>query len=587
MLLCWGPAPAVAAQAVAVAVVASHLRRSPREAVLALGQYSLSFAAAGAVLAAGRPDPMHHHTPQYLATDALTIVASIVVWLLVYGALELLGGRLAHTGPQRAGALRNTILFKSALLVLSPILAVAAHVNVGFVVFIFIPLYAVQRMAQLSAERDRATRTDTLTGLANRAGVKSAHVAMAGTLPRDWQITLLLADLDEFKHVNDALGHDVGDQLLVAVADRLARVRLVAGGVVARLGGDEFALLTVTADDLEAEQVAAELVEALAEPVSMDGLRVDITVSVGIANGDPGEDFATLMRHADTAMYDAKQAGSTVSTYAPGEHHDSAKRLALINDLRRALDGDVPDQIEMHYQPQMCLRTGDIAGVEALLRWHHPVHGLVNTQDLIAMVEHSSVMHRLTRRVIDDVVAQMGVWAEAGIELRTSINISSRDLYGDAIVDHLADRLAAHGVDPVSLQLEITESALLSDPSRTTGTIARLCRLGVAVALDDFGTGYSSLSHLRKLPISEIKIDRSFVAGMSHNHDDAAIVRSTVEMACSLGIRTVAEGVETEHTRLLLAEAGCTLAQGWLTAHPMPAADLGPWLTRRRLPAAA
>jgi EAL domain-containing protein (putative c-di-GMP-specific phosphodiesterase class I) len=299
---------------------------------------------------------------------------------------------------------------------------------------------------------------------------------------------------------------------------------------------------------------------------------------------DEEDDFATLMRHADIAMYDAKQSGGGTATYQPGSHQDSLARLALLTDFRHALEMGDRSQIAMHYQPQVCLDTGRVEGVEALLRWQHPRHGAINTQELISMAEHSSVMHMLTNRVIDDVVEQVGAWNADGIRLRAAINVSARDLYGHDIVPRLSEQIRRHGVDPSQIQIEITEGALLGDPNRAMGTVNRISELGIAIALDDFGTGYSSLQHLRKMPISEIKIDRSFVAGMAHNHDDAAIVRSTVQLALSLGIRTVAEGVETEYTRQLLAEAGCTLAQGWLTAHPMPAEDIAQWLTANQMP---
>jgi diguanylate cyclase (GGDEF)-like protein len=584
IVLCWGLGPAIISQAIAVVVVAWRLHRPVREGIAALGQYTLSFVAAEAVLALGNPDPLHHHDAARVASDALTVVGAVVAWLITYGLLAILLARLMRTGPRAMPArdvISHQVLFKAALLLLSPLLAISAHMNIGFVPLIFIPLYAVQRMAKLSAQRDRAVRLDPLSGLANRAGLKAAFHDIdadgeSGTL------ALLLADLDEFKHVNDALGHEVGDQLLVAVGQRLARLP-IHGGTIARLGGDEFALLTTVRAATEANDLAAEVVAALSEPLSLGGLRVDISASIGVAiRIDADEDFATMMRHADIAMYDAKQSGGAVAAYQPGSHQDSLARLALLTDFRRALECD-DSQISLHYQPQVCLATGHVEGVEALLRWQHPDLGAINTQDLIAMAEHSSVMHLLTTRVIDDVVAQLGTWSAEGLRLRASINVSARDLYGDDIVPRLQARMAQHGVDPSQIQIEITEGALMGDPSRAMGTVNRIHSLGVAVALDDFGTGYSSLQHLRKMPISEIKIDRSFVAGMASNHDDAAIVRSTVEMARSLGIRTVAEGVETEYTRQLLTEAGCTLVQGWLTAHPMPADEISRWLTTKQI----
>jgi predicted signal transduction protein with EAL and GGDEF domain len=383
--------------------------------------------------------------------------------------------------------------------------------------------------------------------------------------------------------VNDALGHDVGDQLLVAVSRRIAEVR-PDGATAARLGGDEFAVIASTKDTDEAQRIGTALVRSLAEPITLDGLRIDATASVGIAVHCEGEDFATLMRHADVAMYEAKKRGDSVALHVAGTAADGPERLSMLNDLRDTLESDRREQIAMHYQPQVSLSTGAVEGVEALLRWWHPQHGPIDTQQLLDVVEHTSVMQLLTLRVIDDVVAQLEGWARRGIAMRASLNISARDLYSDDLVPHLSRQMARHGVRPAQIQIEITESALLADPSRAQATVARIAALGVAVSLDDFGTGYSSLQHLRKLPIAEIKIDRSFVAGMVDNHDDAAIVRSTVGMARSLGIRVVAEGVENEYTRQLLAEAGCDLAQGWFTARPMPGADLTRWLAQQPLP---
>ncbi len=587
VLLCWGLGPALVAQALAVAVAKVKLKRPISGAIEALGQCTASFAAAELVLWAGNPDPLHHDTVPQMTTDALTVLGAVAAWLAVYAAAGVLFARLKGNDAaylRLSGNLANDVLFKTALVMLSPIMAVAAHVNIGFVPLVFLPLHAVQRMAKLASQRNHASLIDPLTGLANRTGLKLAFTSLTGSRPsRGARATLLLADLDEFKHVNDALGHEVGDQLLIAVADRLGRLR-VGEATIARLGGDEFAFLTATRGPSEALELAQSVARALDEPVSLDGLHVDVAASIGIAihSGDD-EDFATLMRHADIAMYDAKQRGGGIAAYSPGSHQDSVERLALLADFRSALERRDSTQITMHYQPQVCLKDGAVQGVEALLRWRHPNLGPISTQELIGLAERSSVMHLLTMRVIDEVLAQVASWNAAGIDLRASINVSSRDLYGEDIVGHLAARLAEHRVDPSRIQIEITEGALLRDPNRVAATVTRICALGVSVALDDFGTGYSSLQHLRKLPISEIKIDKSFVAGMAHNHDDAAIVKSTVEMARSLGIRTVAEGVETEYTRVLLEEAGCTLAQGWLTAHPMPAEELAGWIERFRL----
>jgi diguanylate cyclase (GGDEF)-like protein len=522
------------------------------------------------------------------------VVGAVVAWIVVYAALEFVHSVLRGASPRSrplALAVRNQLLFKASLLLLSPVLAVAAHINVGFVPLIFVPLFAVQRMARLSAERDRAARMDPLTGLANRTGLRAGFSELLAArgprcpdgVPAPGVLSLLMLDLDRFKHVNDTLGHDVGDRLLVAVSEKITAVQ-PAEAIVARLGGDEFAILLATPTPEQAERFAYTVVHALAEPVRLDSLQIDVTASLGIASYSDGEDFPTLLRHADVAMYEAKQRGDAVARYAARADQNSPERLKLLTDFRDALTTRQPEQIAMHYQPQVSLATGQVEGVEALLRWHHPVHGLVPTRDLISVTEHSSVMQQLTMRVIDDVTAQAAAWRGDGLAIRASLNVSVRDLYSDDLATHLARRLDERGVPPERVQVEITESALLADPSRVQATVNRIAALGVAISLDDFGTGYSSLQHLRRLPISEIKIDRSFVAGMADNRDDAAIVRSIVEMARTLGIRTVAEGVENEYTRQLLAEAGCTLIQGWIAAHPMPGAELVRWLSAADLP---
>jgi diguanylate cyclase (GGDEF)-like protein len=584
--LCWGLGPAIVAQGFAVIVVAVRLRAGVRDALWSFGHIGLAFAAASVVLYYGDPDPFHRDGPNNIVVDAVSVVGAVGAWLITYGVLDALKARLRGRSLRSrtaATATANQVLFNASLLLLSPVLAVTAHIDLGFLPLVFIPLYAVHRMAKLSAERDQAARLDPLTGLANRTGLRQGLDEIAAVCAGDRHAqgrrpTLLMLDLDRFKQVNDALGHDVGDQLLIAVARRLAALRPEAG-TVARLGGDEFAILAGTRDIGEAQELAELVVLALSQPVTLDGLRVDVTASVGVAvRDDDRVDFTTLMRHADVAMYDAKQRGDAIATYQAGHDTNSPQRLRLLTDFRHALETGDRSQVSMHYQPQICLTTGTVDSVEALLRWTHPTYGLVDTQELMAVAEHSSVMHLLTERVIDDVVTQVAAWRDEGLDIRAAINVSSRDLYSDDIVAQLSNTLARHRVPPERIQIEITESALLADPSRAINTVNRVCALGVSVALDDFGTGYSSLQHLRKLPIAEIKIDKSFVAGMADNRDDAAIVRSTVDLAHSLGIRTVAEGVETEYTRQLLADAGCTLVQGWLTAYPMPADELSGWM---------
>jgi len=587
-LLCWGLGPAVVTQVVAAVAAAWRVREPPLQAVTRASNLVLALAAADAVLVRGHLDRFGNDGPVDVVSDALAVVGAIAAWLGTFGILLAISILLWRgvLPIRRAGrTVGYHVLYAAAVLLLSPVVAVAVRVNVLFVPLVFVPLFALQRMARLSDERNRAVRQDPLTGLANRAGLSTRFdeltdwVGRSGAGGADRKLALLVLDLDRFKHVNDALGHQTGDELLVAVAGRLAAVD-VDGGVVARLGGDEFAILAVVSGCQEAHEVGVRVAAALEEPATLDGLRLDVTASVGIAlRLDRGEDFPTMLRHADVAMYEAKKRGDSIALYEPRADHNTPERLGLLTDFRHALEARERQQIALHYQPQISLADGAVVGVEALLRWNHPTYGLVSNEELIHVAEHTSVIHLLTSHVIDEVLAQVAAWDANGIRLRASVNISARDLYRGDVVTRLSEQLARHRVPAERIQLEITESAIMADPNRALATTSQLADLGVALALDDFGTGYSSLQHLRKLPLTEIKIDRSFVAGLAHNADDATIVASIILMARSMGLRTVAEGVENEYTRRLLGDLGCTLAQGWFVARPMPADHFSRWLS--------
>jgi|GEM_PF-598418 len=599
----WGLGPAVAVQAAAVVVSGWRMGYAVWRTIFNIAQYACSLAAADLVL---RLAPGHRpgSTEQLRLVDVALVVGAAAAWLAVNHGLVASAVRLRF-GGRWSNRLRQGLGFEflatGSLLLLGPVLVAAARTSAALIPLLVLPLYAVSRMARLSAEREQLARLDPLTGLANRQALLeevTAQVAVHAELADKEaaggrQFALLLLDLNRFKHVNDALGHAVGDRLLVEVSRRLtAAVR--PPHVIARLGGDEFAIVATRLDGVDdARRLADRVVGVLAKPVPLDGLPLDVGGSIGIAlYPDHGADFATLMRHADVAMYEAKHRGDPVAVYVAESDHNSAERLSLLADLRRVLepggaggaDAPAPDvgDITLYYQPQIEIATGEVVGVEALLRWRHPRRGMVDPEELIRVAEQSAVMRLLTRRVIDDVVEQLAKWAAAGIELRAAVNVSVRDLHTDEIADQIADRLSRYGVPPSRLQLEMTEGALMADPRRVLATLTRLHRIGVAIALDDFGTGYSSMQHLRRLPLAEVKVDRSFVLGMADDADDAAIVRSVIELASALGLRVVAEGVEDERTWRLLHAAGCDVAQGWFFARPMPAEDLIAWLARYR-----
>jgi diguanylate cyclase len=601
IMLAWGVGPAIAVQAAAVVVSAWRMHHAPWRALFNVGQYGLALSAAQAVtmladehsfVAGGRPTWI----------DVAVVAAAAAAWFAVKYGTVTIAVRL-HSGGHWWAIFRSGVAFEllstGSLLLLAPVLDAAAHMSAALIPLVLVPLFAVYRMARLSSEQEQIARLDPLTGLANRKALIAevhdqapAHAERAASGVPDRHLALLLLDLDHFKHVNDALGHAVGDRLLVEVSSRL-RAAVRPSDVVARLGGDEFAILAarLTSAD-EARDIAERVVAALGDPVALDGLPIDVAGSIGIAlYPDHGEDFATLMRHADVAMYDAKHRGDAVAVYAPESDHNSPERLSLLGDLRRALEseGTRPDErihpageVAMYYQPQIAIDTGEVVGVEALLRWRHPRRGMVDPEELIRVAEQSAVMRLLTRRVVDDVVEQLAKWEATGVRLRAAVNVSVRDLQTGEIADQITDRLSRYGVDAGQLQLEITESALMADPRRVLVTISRLARIGVAIALDDFGTGYSSMQHLRRLPLTEVKVDRSFVLGMATDTDDAAIVRSIIELAGALGLRVVAEGVEDERTWRLLHSIGCDVAQGWFYARPMPAEELVDWLARYR-----
>jgi len=574
--LAWGVVPALAVQVVAVTVAGVRMRQAARRTFHLAVQHAVAIGAAAAV--AGLFSLRIGPQPDW--DDALLTVAAAVAWILArYGLAAGVARISTHRRRRRARRRGIEVLATAALLLLGPVVLATAQVGLAFVPLVLLALHAVHRMVRSAGESERAARVDALTGLPNRRALQASVGDKHGR-----QRALLLLDLDRFRTVNDALGHRVGDRLLVEVAQRLTDV-VPAHDLVVRLGGDEFAVLANRVEGVpEARRIAFHLVEALNRPFALDGLPVDVSASIGIAlQGDSAGDCATLLREAEAAMYDAKQRGDQVAVYGPDAAHHSPDRLALLADLRRALREDAPDDgIVLFYQPQIAIPTGEVVGVEALLRWQHPERGLVGPEELIRVAEPTPVMRLLTLRVLHDVVAQVAAWRDAGRPLRAAVNVSARDLHAGGIADRVEELLREYAVPADLIQLEITESALMADPHRVLNTITRLDRMGVAISLDDFGTGYSSLQHLRRLPLTEVKIDRSFVLGMATDRGDAAIVRSVIDLAEALGLRAVAEGVEDERTWRLLAAAGCHAAQGWFHARPMPAADLADWLARYR-----
>jgi diguanylate cyclase (GGDEF)-like protein/PAS domain S-box-containing protein len=416
---------------------------------------------------------------------------------------------------------------------------------------------------------------DPLTGLPNRTLFRDhLREVISDAGARNREFTVLMLDLDGFKEINDTLGHGSGDRLLLDVAVRL-RALVRQPDFVARLGGDEFAVILPGASAGSALEVVQRIRGALDVPIELDGISVRVEASVGIAAYPrDGTTEGDILRGADTAMYAAKDARSGYAVYSSDDRHEPA-RLTVASDLRRALD---EDELFLVYQPKLCLRTGAIVGVEALVRWSHPQRGLVLPDEFIPVAQQTSLIRPLTVHVLGEALRQSAAWRADGLELSMAVNLSMRNLLDISLPEDVARLLDTTGVPPSSLVLEITESALIADPVHVRSVVDELAAMGVHLSIDDFGTGYSSLSYLKRLPIHEIKIDRSFVRNLTSSEEDAIIVSSTVDLANNLGLRVVAEGVETSEVLGYLRAIGCDIAQGFHLGKPLPAAELDVWL---------
>jgi diguanylate cyclase (GGDEF)-like protein len=443
-------------------------------------------------------------------------------------------------------------------------------------------LVNVRELAQLAVTR-REALTDELTRAANRRAVLRRVRELC-----DEQVPMALAllDLDKFKEVNGGLGHSAGDQLLRLVAARLQPL-VRSGDLLGRLGGDEFAVVAPIELGARPDEAAAalgrRLSEHLAETFQVSGMSIHVAASIGMAwragrasvPGDGGDPVEVLLQQADAAMYDAKRSGTGVAVYDSARHAESSRHLALVEELRTAIDSG---QLVLHHQPQVDVATGRVVGVEALVRWAHPLRGLLKPADFLPLAEVRGLMRQLTDEVLRLAVAQAGEWQGAGRDLRVSVNLSASNLLDTDLPRRVAGLLRRAGVPPEQLVLEVTESVLLSDPERSLAVVARLADLGVAVSIDDFGTGYSSLAYLRDLPVAELKLDRSFTVDLLTDARTEAIVASTVALAHRLGLRVVAEGVEHAATLDHLAYLGCDESQGYLHSAPLPADRLDAWL---------
>ncbi|MEP6760566.1 MAG: EAL domain-containing protein [Sporichthyaceae bacterium] len=429
----------------------------------------------------------------------------------------------------------------------------------------------VDRVRSAAEQTEHLSLHDPLTGLPNRLHF---HQRLARRLEATGSAAVLLMDLDRFKEVNDTLGHDVGDQLLRQVGQRLLALEHDET-FVARMGGDEFAVM-LTGDEVHVEGMVQRISRDFSRPIRLDDIELDVSASIGIAVApQDGSSAALLMRRAEVAMYDAKRGLAGVEHYASDRDPYSARRLSLISDLARALEDN---RLELHYQPQAEPGTGRVTGVEALLRWRHPVWGSVPPDEFIPLAEHTGLIRPLTRFVLETAVHQCAAWQAAGTPVVMAVNVSMRNLLEPDFADVVARLLVQANLPAGLLKIEVTESAIIADPERALHALDKLVALGLSISVDDFGTGYSSLTRLRRLPVHEVKIDRGFVRHLAQSTADLAIVRAVISLGHDLGLRVVAEGVEDERTWSILDGLSCDLLQGFLLARPMAAEDMSRWL---------
>lgn len=436
------------------------------------------------------------------------------------------------------------------------------------------------RRAVAESELQHRVLHDPLTGLRNRTGLLADLAGLLAHPAPGLPVTLLFLDLDNFKVVNDSLGHAAGDEILVRVARRL-QAEAPDGAVLARLAGDEFVVVDRTTGSAAAGALAERLLAAVALPVSLEGLELVLTASSGIALAEQrGDTPEALVRRADIAMYRSKTRGrGGWEVQHPDDEDPAAGRLQLVGDLRR---GILADELEVHYQPRVDLRSGALSGVEALVRWRHPGRGLLDPEHFIALAESSGLVRELGVAVVDVAVAQTAAWRTAsgagpGLGVGVSVNLSARQLGDPRLVAIVRAALDRHGLPPEALTLEITETALVADPEGARLTLAALAGLGVKVSVDDFGTGYASLTYLKDYPVDELKIDRLFVSGLDTDRADRAIVAACIQLGHAVGSSVVAEGVETDAQRQALVDLGCDVAQGFLYSRPVPADELTAW----------
>ena len=584
LMLAGGPAVALAGL-LGASILADAINGKPvKKIAFNAAQYSVSVTAASIVLVVLTDIPREGALP-FGPMDLLPILGVATVFFVVNSALVSTVVALAQGVIKLGRYLANDLFFQAStaglLLGLSPVVVLAAEFSLPALLLLLLPFLAVHRGGRAAIAKEHQSLHDALTGLPNRTLFRD-RIEQAITAGRraDVASAVMLIDLDHFKEINDTLGHHAGDRLLEEVARRLEDL-IGERDTVARLGGDEFGvLLPALRRPGDANVVARQLLSGLREPFSIEGLTLEVDASIGMAcHPAHGTGVETLIQRADIAMYSAKESGGGHAMFEPRLDRFSPRRLSLAGGLRQAIQNG---EIVLFFQPKAELSTGRVTGVEALARWEHPRLGLVGPTEFVPIAEQTGLITPLTSYVLDAALRQVREWKDLGQELSVAVNLSARSFLDAQLAIEIPRLLEKWDVEAGLLELEITESMLMTDPGRAQVTLERLSRIGLTLSVDDFGTGYSSLANLKRLPVDVIKIDKSFVMDMAIDASDAAIVRSTIDLAHNLGLRVVAEGVESHQAWTQLTELGCDLAQGFYVSRPLPASDLGRLLRDRR-----
>jgi diguanylate cyclase (GGDEF)-like protein len=580
LLLAGGLGPALIAQCSASIIQDIAARKPFWRVRFNVGQYTLSMTAA--LLAMKLLGATHHigSAHPFSSAELPGIFAGAAVFFLVNNAV--VGFAVAmYQGVPFVRYFRSDLSFVvvtgGVMLMIAPLVVAATAYSLFLVPLFLAPMLAVYNTVWQGARNDYAARHDELTGLPNRT---EFHSAVKDALRDSGESScVLLIDLDRFKEVNDTLGHRYGDMLLRQVSERFRSI-LGDNDHIARFGGDEFAILGRGRGRDAGYALAKAVAESLAEPFELEQMVVDAQASVGIALFPiDGAGIEPLLQKADVAMYRAKETRSTVALY--DEHFDnhSAAKLALTAELRTAVEDE---QIVVWYQPELDLQSGQVIGLEALVRWEHPQLGLLTPNSFVNMAEHTNLIKPLTQRVLNVSLRQLAEWRRANLDVSVAVNISAHVLVDPGFVGRVLTALADAGVPPTRLKLEVTESTLMSDPALARDVLRELDKHGVESSIDDFGTGYSSLAYLADLPVSEVKIDQSFVSRMTTDSRETIIVNSTIDLAHHLGLRAIAEGVEDAELIPGLRELGCDAAQGFAVSRPLDSDSATQWLLASR-----